>query len=66
VCFRDGGVTAGQSHELLGEVVDRAIVGEESQFTDGALRQQRLEAFINYLYEAGPWRWTGIELQPVI
>jgi hypothetical protein len=38
VCFRDGGVTVGQSHELLGEVVDRAVAVEESQFTDGALR----------------------------
>jgi hypothetical protein len=66
VCFRDGSVAAGQSHELFGEVIDGTIATEENQFVDGALHQRWPEAFVNHLYEAGPRRWTDIELQPMI
>jgi hypothetical protein len=66
VCFHDGDVVIGQSHELLGEVIDEAVAAKKSQFANGALRQRRPEAFVDELHEAWPQRRTGVELQPVI
>jgi hypothetical protein len=38
--FHDRGVTAGQCHEALDEVIDEPFMMEKSELTDGALRER--------------------------
>jgi hypothetical protein len=60
--FHDRGVTAGQCHEALDEVIDEPFMMEKSELTDGALRERWPEMLFHHGHETHPWRRTRILL----